>query len=101
VPPNLTPHPEYVIAKEGSLAWAMREDNPQLKHLLDPFVMGHSEGTTLVNVLLRSYLQNTKWVTNSTSGEAMERFQATVEIFKKDDVSGVPLLLSGTSGGFP
>ena len=41
--PNLTPHPESVIAKEGNLAWAMRKNNPQLKHLLDQFVMGHGK----------------------------------------------------------
>jgi membrane-bound lytic murein transglycosylase MltF len=83
VVPNLTPHPESVIAKEGNLAWAMRKNNPQLKHLLDQFVMGHREGTTFGNILLRRYLQNTKWVTNSNSGAAMEKFLATVEIFKK------------------
>ena len=81
--PNLKPHPECVIANEGNLAWATRKDNPQLKHLLDQFVMGHKEGTTFGNILLRRYLQNTKWVTNSTSGAAMEKFRATAEIFKK------------------
>jgi membrane-bound lytic murein transglycosylase MltF len=81
--PNLKPHSESIIGKEGNLAWAMRKENPQLKHLLVQFVMGHKEGTTFGNVLLRRYLQNTKWVTNSTSGAAMEKFRATVEIFKK------------------
>src|SRR6516162_1663518 len=50
---------------------------------LDRFVMGHKEGTTFGNILLRRYLQNTKWVTNSISGAAMEKFRATAEIFKK------------------
>ena len=45
--------------------------------------MGHKEGTTFGNILLRRYLQNTKWVTNSTSGAAMKKFRATAEIFKK------------------
>jgi membrane-bound lytic murein transglycosylase MltF len=81
--PNLKPHPETVIAEEGRLAWAMRKDNPQLKHLLDQFVTGHRIGTTFGNILLRRYLENTKWITDSTSGASMAKFRATAEIFKK------------------
>jgi membrane-bound lytic murein transglycosylase MltF len=32
---------------------------------------------------LRRYLQNTKWVSNSTSAEEMRKFQANLELFQK------------------
>ena len=62
---------------------AMRQNNPQLKALLDEYISTHAAGTSFGNTLIRRYLQNTKWVTNSTSQKDMERFLVTVDIFKK------------------
>jgi membrane-bound lytic murein transglycosylase MltF len=81
--PNLKPHPEMVIANEGQLAWAMRKSNPQLKKLVDGFVATHAVGTSFGSTVLRRYLQNTKWITNSTSKQEMEKFTTTMAIFQK------------------
>jgi membrane-bound lytic murein transglycosylase MltF len=80
---HIKPHPELVIASGGQLAWVMRKNNPQLKQLVDEFIESHAAGTSFGNTLLRRYLQNTKWVKNSTSPEEMKKFQATVAIFQK------------------
>ena len=40
-------------------------------------------GTSFGNTLLRRYLQDTKWVRNSTSGEEMKKYRAIVAIFQK------------------
>ncbi len=64
---HIQPHPDLVIASGGQLAWVMRKNNPQFKQLVDEFVASHSVGTSFGNTLLRRYLQNTKWVKNSTS----------------------------------
>src|SRR3954466_10286111 len=74
---NLKPHPEMVIAAEGQLAWAMRKGNPQLKKLVNGFVETHAVSTSFGSTLVRRYLQNTKWITNSTSKREMEKFLAT------------------------
>jgi membrane-bound lytic murein transglycosylase MltF len=66
---HIKPHPELVIAGGQQLAWVMRKNNPQLKQLVDEFVESHAVGTSFGNSLLRRYLQNTKWVKNSTSEE--------------------------------
>ncbi len=81
--PHLQPHPELSIATGGELAWAMRKNNPQFKQVVDEFVASHAVGTSFGNTLLRRYLQNTKWVKDSTSGKEMEKFQANLELFKK------------------
>jgi membrane-bound lytic murein transglycosylase MltF len=81
--PNLRPHPELVIARNQQLAWAMRKNNPQLKQLVDEFVAGHAAGTSFGNTLLRRYLQNTKWVKNSTSKEEMQKYAAIGKLFQK------------------
>ncbi len=81
--PNLKPHPELVVASGGDLGWVMRKNNPELKKLLDEFAETHKEGTSFGNTLLRRYLQNTKWIKNSTSAEEMTKFASYVEYFKK------------------
>jgi membrane-bound lytic murein transglycosylase MltF len=80
---HIQPHPDLVIASGGQLAWVMRKNNPQLKQLVDEFVASHAVGTSFGNTLLRRYLQNTKWVKNSTSGEEMKKFQTNLELFQK------------------
>jgi hypothetical protein len=77
---HIEPHPELVIASGGQLAWVMRKNNPQLKQLVDEFVESHSVGSSFGNTLLRRYLQNTKWVKNSTSGEEMKKFQTNLAL---------------------
>ena len=80
---HIKPHPELEIASGGQLAWVMRKNNPQLKQLVDEFVSSHAVGTSFGNTLVRRYLQNTKWVTNSTSEQEMKKFQANVALFQK------------------
>ena len=80
---HIQPHPDLAIATGGQLAWVMRKNNPQLKQLVDEFVASHGVGTSFGNTLLRRYLQNTKWVKNSTSGEEMKKFQTNVALFQK------------------
>jgi len=80
---HIQPHPELVIASGGQLAWVMRKNNPQFKELVDEFVSSHAVGTSFGSTLLRRYLQNTKWVKNSTSAEEMKKFQTNLELFQK------------------
>jgi len=81
--PNLRPHPEATIASGAQLAWAMRKNNPQFKQLVDEFISSHAVGTSFGNTLVRRYLQNTKWVKDSTSSEEMKKFQANLALFQK------------------
>ncbi len=80
---HVQPHPELVIAGGEQLAWVMRKNNPQLKQLVDEFVGSHAAGTSFGNTLLRRYLQNTKWVMNSTSAEQMKKFETNLALFQK------------------
>jgi len=81
--PNLTAHLDVVIAGGEQTAWAVRKNNPRLKQLLDEFIAPRAVGTSFGNTLLRRYLQNTKWVRDSTSPEEMKKFQALVALFRK------------------
>jgi membrane-bound lytic murein transglycosylase MltF len=81
--PDITPQPHLVIADEGTLAWAMRKNNPKLKAVVDEFTKSHMAGTSFGNTLMRRYLQNTKWVTNPTTKSQLDAFNQTVVFFKK------------------
>jgi membrane-bound lytic murein transglycosylase MltF len=80
---QIQPHPDLVIASGAQMAWVMRKNNPQLKQLVDEFVASNAVGTSFGSTLLRRYLQNTKWVKNSTSAEEMKKFQTNLELFQK------------------
>jgi membrane-bound lytic murein transglycosylase MltF len=80
---DLKAHPEMVTGDEGQLAWVMRKDNPQLKQLVDEFIGTHAVGTSFGNTLLRRYLENTKWVTDSTSKAEIEKYLKLVSTFQK------------------
>jgi membrane-bound lytic murein transglycosylase MltF len=81
--PQLRVHPDLVIASGEQTAWAVRKDNPQLLQLLDEFMAPRIVGTSFGNTLLRRYLQNTKWVKNSTSAEELRKFNALRTLFEK------------------
>jgi membrane-bound lytic murein transglycosylase MltF len=81
--PQLTLHPNAVLKDEGQLAWVIRKDSPKLKELLDEFIEERKSGTSFGNTLLRRYLQNTKWVKDSSSTEEMKKFEAYVRFFQK------------------
>ena len=80
---KIQPHPDLAIASGVQMGWVMRKNNPQLKQLVDEFVSSHAVGSSFGNTLLRRYLQNTKWVKDSTSGEEMKKLQTNLELFQK------------------
>ena len=81
--PDIAPQPNLVIADAGTLAFAMRKNNPKLKEVVDEFVRTHMAGTSFGNTLMRRYLQNTKWITNPTTKAQLDAFNQTVAFFKK------------------
>jgi membrane-bound lytic murein transglycosylase MltF len=81
--PHLTPRPDLVVAGGEQTAWALRNNNPQLKQLLDEFLAPRAEGTSFGNTLLRRYLQNTQWLKNATAPEEIRKFKALRSTFQK------------------
>jgi len=80
---NLRPHPELILRARSEIAWAIRKNSPKLKSTLDAFVAKNRVGTQMGNIILRRYLQNTKWARNATSAADMKRFEEVSKYFKK------------------
>jgi membrane-bound lytic murein transglycosylase MltF len=81
--PNITVHPDLVINAGGAYAWMIREKSPQLQQSINAFVKRHPKGDAAHNELLRRYLKSTKYVKNSTSPQELQKFAATIDLFRK------------------
>jgi membrane-bound lytic murein transglycosylase MltF len=81
--PKLGVHEDVAVNEGGSIAWAFRENSPQLKAVLDDFIRTHGKGTVFGNTLLKRYLQNAKYVKDATNEAEMRKFNATVALFRK------------------
>ncbi len=76
--------PKDLVVNDGDdIAWAIRKNSPRLKEELNAFVEGHELGSGFVNTLVKRYPKSTKHVKNATSEAEMQRFKATVDIFRK------------------
>lgn len=80
---NIQLHPEIKFRTEGKIGWAMRKNSTKLMAAVNEFVKDHKQGTLMGNILLKRYLQDTDYITNSIYNEHMQRFNLTVRFFKK------------------
>jgi membrane-bound lytic murein transglycosylase MltF len=59
---NLRVQPQLQVATGGQIAWAVRRDNPELKSVLDAFLLKNKKGTSVGNTLFQRYFKDTKWI---------------------------------------
>jgi membrane-bound lytic murein transglycosylase MltF len=71
------------VRSGGSIAWAVRKGSPKLAQSIDTFVKSHKQGTMMGNLLLKRYLQDTKWAKQAISEENIKRFDSTTKFFQK------------------
>jgi membrane-bound lytic murein transglycosylase MltF len=81
--PKIQPHPALALRTDARIAWAIRKDSPELKQTLDAFVGKNRVGTLMGNVILKRYLQNTRWARGATNQEDMRRFTELTGYFRK------------------
>jgi membrane-bound lytic murein transglycosylase MltF len=79
---NIRVHTDIAVRSGGEIAWAFRKNSPKLKAIVNEFVKGHKKGTLIGNMLLKRYLQNTKFVKNSVSDKELQKLQGMVQYFK-------------------
>jgi membrane-bound lytic murein transglycosylase MltF len=79
--PNLRVHSDIVVA-ESPLAWAVQQNTPQLKSVLNEFIRDHKIGTLYGNAVTARYLNQIKWVKSATTGNDLERFEQMVRLFR-------------------
>ncbi len=80
---GLTLHPDLAIRQGGQIAWAFRQNSPQLEATLNRFMKSRKKGTLLGNILINRYFGTTDWVQNPAGREEMQRFEEAVDLFQQ------------------
>lgn len=80
---DLTLHPDLAIRQGGQVAWAFRQNSPQLAATLNRFMKSRKKGTLLGNILFKRYYESTDWVQNPSGREEMQRFEEAVGLFQQ------------------
>ena len=81
--PNIAVRSDLVVYEGGQIAWAVRKKSPLLLEEINAFMDEQVRKQGLGNLVLKRYLQSTKYVRNATSKAEMERFDQLVALFKK------------------
>jgi len=80
---NIQVHPTLTLRTDAEVAWAIRKQSPELKTALNAFVARNRQGTMMGNVILKRYLQSTRWARDATNQEDLRRFTELTGYFKK------------------
>ncbi|MDH5345435.1 MAG: transporter substrate-binding domain-containing protein, partial [Gammaproteobacteria bacterium] len=81
--PDMVVRDDLIVREGGEVAWFFRKDSPQLAAVVNDFIRGHRQGTLLGNVLINRYMQNPRWVHNSTRIDALDRLQPLLDMFQR------------------
>lgn len=76
-------HTKVAINRGGKFGWMMRKESPLLKAEVNDFARKHRQGSLFGNVLIKRYVDNTRYIRNALKKSERQKFQATVELFRK------------------
>ncbi len=80
---DITVRGDLTVNTGGEIAWAFRQDSPELREVVNAFVEIHRQGTLMGNIVLQRYLRNTDWVRNSLTAVELDRFRSMVDLFRQ------------------
>ncbi len=80
--PDLTLRPDLAVAKDRAIAQAIRKNSPQLKAILDEFILANKNSPEMKH-LARVYFMKSDYLKNPAASEDMKRFNEAVVFFQK------------------
>ena len=80
---HLVVHDSIALHTGGTLAVAVRQNNPQLLSALNTFMGKYGLGTAFGNRIERDYLVNASYVKSAASAQERRKFLAVVALFRK------------------
>ncbi len=97
--PSLLVHDSMPLRTGGTLAIAVRKNNPQVLAALNTFMGKFGLGSAFGNQVERRYLVNATYAKRATSEEGRKTFLAVVDLFRKySDQYKVDFLLMAAQG---
>jgi membrane-bound lytic murein transglycosylase MltF len=92
-------HDDIALRTGGTLAVAVRKENPQLLAALNTFIGKYGLGSSFGNQVQRQYLVNATYAKSATSEKERKTFLAVVDLFRKyADEYKVDFLLMAAQG---
>jgi membrane-bound lytic murein transglycosylase MltF len=80
---DITVNNHIILRRGAEIGWAMRKDSAKLETMVNAFLKKNREGTLLGNILLRRYLQETRYVENALKSPELKKFNATAPLFRE------------------
>jgi len=81
--PEIVVRDDLVVNDAGTVGWAIRKNNPELKKNLDIFAQKVKKGTLLGNVLFNQFYGRDQKLANLKSDKDDTKYTQFIEIFKK------------------
>ena len=75
-------NPDLALRTDARIAWAFRKNSPELKAVVNDFVVKHRRGTLLGNMGLKAYLKDVEYVRNALAADDLTRYHSVVEHFR-------------------
>jgi len=79
---HLVVRDDIVFRDGGRIAFAVREDSPNLKAVLNEFLKTNRQGTLSGNILFNRYFRDFDWAKNALHADDYQRFQDLESIFQ-------------------
>jgi len=80
---NIKAREDIVFRSGGRLAFAIRENSPELMKELNEFAKTHRQGTLKGNILINRYIRDFDRTGNALGAEDYERFRQVIGIFEQ------------------
>jgi membrane-bound lytic murein transglycosylase MltF len=81
--PDIRVHQQAAVRTGGSIAVAVRKDNPRLRRAITMWIDKYGPRTAFGNIVDRRYLQSTEYVKRASDRAEREKFERLVQLFRK------------------
>jgi len=81
--PNIEVRDDLVLNDSGSIGWAVRKSNPELKKHLEAFSIKVKKGTLLGNIIFNQFYGRDQKLENLKQHEERQKYRILVDLFKK------------------
>jgi membrane-bound lytic murein transglycosylase MltF len=81
--PSIVLNPGAAVRTGGSIAVAVRKENPQLLRAANIWIKEYGPSTVFGNTMDRRYLQSTAYVKRASDEAERKKFQTLVQLFRK------------------
>lgn len=81
--PNIEVRDDLIVNSSGSIGWAIRKNNPELKKNLEASAQKVKKGTLLGNIMFNQYYGRDQKLENLKLAEERKKYKKHVDLFKK------------------